>query len=595
MVSELIIAIIPRFVKLNFKNYSYLTLCLHLQIAAGCRVGAVGCIELIIVAGQDGVQQDADDGGDGQTGQVDGHTADHEGQAAHRVESQRGHQNDGCHDQVAAVGEVHTVLDHIADTDGGDHAVKHEADTADDAGGDGVDDGLKLGAEAQDDGQHCGDADDQRVVDAAQGQNAGVLAVGGVGRAAQQTGHGGGKAVTHQGAVQAGVVDIVVANGGTDGSDVADMLHHGRQRDGQDGEEGADELRAAVDGEQAHGALMQRDAEPIGGGNGLEVHRTGHEGHRVGHQNADQDGQDLDHALAPDVADNDRAQRHKGQQPVGLAVGDGGGGKDQADGDDDGARDHRREELHDAADAEGGDQQTDHQIQHAGESHARTGVRQHLGVDYGQVAVGIGQHGGHDGEAAQIGEGRAKEGRDLALGDQVEQQRAQTGAQQRGGNAQAGEQRHQHGGTEHGEHVLHAEDQHPARAQLARVVNALGVVDFFTHENESSLRFCPKKEALPPESVSASDFWEMNINGNRKDDRVLRKVEPRIALSPSRSDFIKYSRNRSAAQPVSNFLAISLNSPSFFGVSQRPAAFLPGILKSGQRRTIIIPIKWIEI
>ena len=365
-----------------------------------------------------------------------------------------------------------------------------------------------------------------------------------------------------------------MANGGTDGSDVTDMLHHGRQRDGQDGEEGADELRAAVDGEQAHGALMQRDAEPIGGGNGLEVHRTGHEGHRIGHQNADQDGQDLDHALAPDVADDDRAQRHKGQQPVGLAVGDGGGGKDQADGDDDGARDHRREELHDAADAEGGDQQTDHQIQHAGESHARTGVGQHLGVDHGQVAVSVCQHGGHDG---------------------VEQQGAQTCAQQGGGNAQAGEQRHQNGGTEHGEHVLHAEDQHPARAQLARVVNALGVVDFFTHENESSLRFCPKKEALPPESVSASDFWEMNINGNRKDDRVLRKVEPRIALSPSRSDFIKYSRNRSAAQPVSNFLAISLNSPSFFGVSRRPAAFLPGILKSGQRRTIIIPIKWIEI
>ena len=69
------------------------------------------------------------------------------------------HQNDSGDDEVAAVGEVHAVLDHVADTDGGDHAVEHEADAADDAGGDGVDDGLKLGAEAQDDGQHsrrCG-------------------------------------------------------------------------------------------------------------------------------------------------------------------------------------------------------------------------------------------------------------------------------------------------------------------------------------------------------------------------------------------------------------------------------------------------------
>ena len=38
-------------------------------------------------------------------------------------------------------------------------------------------------------------------------------------------------------------------------------------------------------------------------------------------------------------------------------------------------------------------------------------------------------------DIVEIGEGRAKEGRNLALGDQVEQQRAQTGAQQRGGNA----------------------------------------------------------------------------------------------------------------------------------------------------------------
>ena len=63
-------------------------------------------------------------------------TAHSEGQTAHRVEAQCAHQNDGGNDQVAAVGEVHPVLDHVADTDGRDHAVQHEADAADDAGGD---------------------------------------------------------------------------------------------------------------------------------------------------------------------------------------------------------------------------------------------------------------------------------------------------------------------------------------------------------------------------------------------------------------------------------------------------------------------------
>ena len=90
------------------------------------------------------------------------------GQTAHRVEAQCADQDDSGNDQVAAVGKVHTVLDHIADTDCGDHAVQHKADAADDAGGDGVDNGLKLGAEAQDHSHHSGNADDQRIVDLAQ-------------------------------------------------------------------------------------------------------------------------------------------------------------------------------------------------------------------------------------------------------------------------------------------------------------------------------------------------------------------------------------------------------------------------------------------
>ena len=452
-----------------------------LQVAAEGSLGAVGSIELVVVAGQDGVQQDADDGGDGQTGQVDGDTSHSKAETAHRVEAHGAHQDHSSHDEVAAVGKVHPVLHHIADTDGRDHAVEHEADTADDAGRDGVDDSLKLGAEAQDDGQHSGNADHQGIVDLAEGQHAGVLAVGGVGRAAQQAGHAGSQAVAQQGAVQAGVVDIVVAHGSTDGGNVAHMLHHGSQCDGDDGEQSADELRAAVDGEQTHGLLVQGDAEPGRVGDLLEVHGTSDQSHRVGHQHTDQDGQDLDHALTPDVADNDHAQRHKGQQPVGLAVGDGRRCQDQADGDDDGAGDHRREELHDAADAKGGDEQAGHQIHQAGESNGGTGVRQHLGVGHGQVAVCISQHGSHDGKAAQVSKGGAQESRHLLFGDQVEQQRAQTSAQQRGGNAQAGEQRHQHRGAKHSKHVLHTQDQHPSGAQLSSVVYALGVIDLFTH------------------------------------------------------------------------------------------------------------------
>ena len=376
-----------------------------LQVAAGSSIGAGGSVKLVVVTGQDGVEQDACNRSHSQTGQVDGNAANGKANAAHRVEAQCAHQNDGGNDQVAAVGEVHAVLHHVAHTDGRDHAVQHKADTADDAGGDGVDDSLKLGAEAQDDGQHSGNTDDQRVVDLAQCQHAGVLAVGGVGGAAQQTSHGSGQTIAHQGAVQAGVIDIVVADGGADGGNIANVLHHGSQCDGDDGEQRTDELRAAVNGEQTHSLLVQGDAQPSGFGDLLEVHCAGDQCHRVGDQHADEDGQDLDHALAPDVAHDDSAQCHESQQPVGLAVGDGRGCKDQADGNDDGASDHRREELHDAADAKGGDQQAGHQIDQTRECNGSAGIGQHLGVGNGQVAVSISQHGSHDGKAAQIRKG----------------------------------------------------------------------------------------------------------------------------------------------------------------------------------------------
>ena len=389
----------------------------------------------IVLAGHDGVQDDADDGADSQTREAD--CAEMERACRGVADADGQNQDEGRDQNVAGLGEIDLVLDDVAHADRGDHTVEHKADAADGAAGHGGDDGRELRAEGEEHGQDCRDADDARVIDAAEGQNAGVFAVGRVGRRAEEGSQRGRKTVAHQGAVQAGVVDVVVANGGADGGDVTDVLHHGSQSDGDDGEQGADELGAAVDGKEAHGFLVERDAEPCGGGNALKVHGTGHKGHCVGDENADQDGQDLDHTLAPDVADDDRTQSHKGQQPVGLAVGDGRGSKDQTDGDNDGAGDHRREELHDAADAKGGDQQAGHQIDQTRECNSSAGIRQHLGVGNGQVAIGISQHGSHDGEAAQIRKGGAEECRDLLFGDEVEQQRAQTCAEQCGADAQA--------------------------------------------------------------------------------------------------------------------------------------------------------------
>lgn len=96
-----------------------------------------------------------------------------------------------------------------------------------------------------------------------------------------------------------------------------------------------------------------------------------------------------------------------------------------------------------------------------------------------------------------------------SFGNEVEQQGAQTCAQQGGGNAQAGEQRHQHRCAEHGKHVLHAQNEHAACAQLARVVNAFGVIDLSLMKFSASYRTrSPKKRHRRQQNGNALEIWE---------------------------------------------------------------------------------------
>ena len=86
---------------LSFIYYPFsVFVCLHTKACAFRLVAAL--VELVVIAGQDGVQQDAGDGGDGQTGQVDVNAEHGEGDAADGVEAQRADQNDRRDDQVAA-------------------------------------------------------------------------------------------------------------------------------------------------------------------------------------------------------------------------------------------------------------------------------------------------------------------------------------------------------------------------------------------------------------------------------------------------------------------------------------------------------------
>ena len=189
--------------------------------------------EDIIVSGQDGIEKNAHDGSHCQTGEGDVHGTHHEGDGTGSREGNaqgQGH-DQGSNDDVAALGEVHLVFHHVAYADSRNHTIEDQGDTADGGCGHAVNKGRKLRAEGQDGSDAGSNADDLGIIDLRQGQNAGVFAVGGVGRSAEESSQGGGKTVTEQGAVQTRVFHEVDTDGGGDGADVADVLHHRGQGD----------------------------------------------------------------------------------------------------------------------------------------------------------------------------------------------------------------------------------------------------------------------------------------------------------------------------------------------------------------------------
>ena len=361
------------------------------------------------------------------------------------------------------------VLHEVADAHGRNHAVQHERHAADDAGRHGRDDGRELRAERERDGEAGRDADDARIEHPGQRQHTRVLAVGGVGRGAEQRREDGGQAVAQQRAMQAGFGDVVAVAGRADGRHVADMLDHRGERqrhDGDDGRDGQPCIEVRTDDRKHRLIPGERQADPRRLGHARKVHLSRDRSHEVRSDHAQEDGNDLDHALAPDVGDDDDGDGHQCDGPVRGRVRDGRAGQDEPDGDDDGPGDHGRKETHDPRGAEHFEQRRQHEVQKARARHAQAGVRQQIGLAVRR-----------DGRIARDErERRAQERGHFALRDEMEQQRAQAREQQRRGNGQAGQRRHQDGGAEHGEHVLQPEHRHLRLAELSCVVDRFRAV-----------------------------------------------------------------------------------------------------------------------
>ena len=269
---------------------------------------------------------------------------------------------------------------------------------------------------------------------------AGHFAIGGDGRAAHEGGKEAGETVAQHRAMESGILHKVFLGHCANDIDVADMLDDGGDGHRDHEDEGLPgELRQLEVGDH------RGQGKPGGRGYGREVDKAHAEGNDIADDNADDDGHQFDKAATEHEHEDGADERDEGQEPVLLSHIDGCRRERKADKDDhradDNGREQRVEQLAPLPLDEGRHEEVD-------QCDAR---------DAGDGARHAPLLGGRDNRRDE-GEAAAKEDGHLALGDQMEEERADTGGKERGSGIEADKQRHQYRGAESYEEELDADD-----------------------------------------------------------------------------------------------------------------------------------------
>ena len=161
-------------------------------------------------------------------------------------------------------------------------------------------------------------------MDTAELQNAGVLAVSGVCRAAYQSGKRGCKTVANEGSMKTRICEEVLSYRCGDCRHITDVLHHGSKSDRSHYHDGGNvkfaelERRKSYPGCRCDCGEIQ-DGAAVRIGHSEEVH---HQSYCIGDHNAHEDRNDLEHAFSPDVENDDCSKSNQGNEPVGGRIGD---------------------------------------------------------------------------------------------------------------------------------------------------------------------------------------------------------------------------------------------------------------------------------
>ena len=419
-------------------------------------------------------------------------------------------------EQVLIIPEIE-VLKHLKTRDS-DEAVQRQADTAHNAGRDGLQndhDGLD---EGQDDAHKGGGGDGRHRSVAGDRHAADRLAVGGVGADTEDgTGHRA-DTVAEQGALETGLLDEVAVDDGGQVLVVGDVLSEHDQRDRQERNDHLDDTAGiqqsgiGVSGEHLGGdvaggqlleTLKEREMRVVDDGgdalegavrrnkvvdNGLEVddHQivnaggltdNGEDGgDRIARDDAEDEGNQTGHRVfLLGRADDDDEERHQTAEQRdevirtihcrGVRLDDVahcGTRKGQTDQCDRRPDDNGRHQLVHPVGANEVDNNRDDHVDEAGDDRAED-----------DAAVAVGER---NTERAEEREGATEEHGAVKLGEELIDQRADTGAEDGGGdlNGQADDGRHGDGRREDRQHLLQCEDEH--LTELGFVVD---VVDQF--------------------------------------------------------------------------------------------------------------------
>ena len=120
--------------------------------------------------------------------------------------------------------------------------------------------------------------------------------------------------------MQAGIGDVVAVGCRADSGDVTDMLDHSRKSKRHDRDDRRDsKARVKARPEDPEDRVIPLDGKTDPGSllYGSKVNLSNGNRDKIGDDDADEDGDDLNHSLSPDVADNDNRNRDDGYEPIG--------------------------------------------------------------------------------------------------------------------------------------------------------------------------------------------------------------------------------------------------------------------------------------